>query len=175
MRPRSKSKLVALGLAILAVVLLAVWYARSGRSDGRDAVIGMVRTTEIHIAPEISGHLARVMVAPGQQVRRGEPLALLSNPELWAAFGEARAQVDKAMSDRDRVYAGVRQEEVATLQREVLKAQAAQTLARQELTRKSILVAKSDVSVEQLDETQAEATRTDADVAVAQARYAEAQ
>ena len=58
-------------------------------------------------------------------MRRGDPLALLTNPELWAAVGQARALVDKAKSDRDRVYAGVRQEEVNALQREILKAQAA--------------------------------------------------
>ena len=174
MKPGRK-KLLLVGLPLLAAVVLGVWYARSGRAVAAETMIGMVRTTEIHIAPEISGRLARVLVTQGQHVGQGDPVALLTSPELFAAVGQARALVDKAKSDRDRVYAGVRQEEVSALQQEILKAQAAQTLAGQELARKSVLAAKSDVSVEELNAAQAEAARTNADVAVAQARYAEAQ
>jgi len=174
MKPVRKT-LALVGLPLLAVVVLGVWYAHAGRAVAPETLIGMVRTTEIHIAPEISGRLARVLVTQGQHVGRGDPVALLTSPELWAAVGQARTLVDKAKSDRDRVYAGVRQEQVNALQREILKAQAAQTLAGQELARKSVLAAKSDASIEQLNDAQAEAARTDADVAVARARYAEAQ
>ena len=134
----------------------------------------MVRTTEIHIAPEISGHLARFLVQPGSAVQRGQPVAVLDNPELWAAVGAARAQVDRARSDRDRVYAGVREEQVQGLQREVLKAQAVHAQAVQELTRMSVLAMRSDASLQALDEAKAEEARGAADIAVAEARYAEA-
>jgi HlyD family secretion protein len=116
-----------------------------------------------------------VLAAPGQHVKSGDPVALLSNPELFAAVGEARAQVDKAASARDRVYAGVRDEQVQALRREILKAQAAQTLAHQELDRMSVLAVRSDASLQQRDDARAEAARADADVAVAKARFAEAQ
>ena len=99
------------------------------RGDGTPVAVGMVRTTEIRIAPEISGRLAHFLVEPGQAVQRGQPVAVLSNPELWAAVGAARAQVDKARSDRDRVYAGVRDEQVQALQREIEKARAVHTQA----------------------------------------------
>ena len=135
----------------------------------------MVRTTEIKIAPEVSGRLARVLVAPDQHVNRGDAVALLSNPELFAAVGEARAEVDKAAAARDRVYAGVREEQVQSLRREILKAQAARTLAYQQLDRISVLATKSDASLQARDTARAEAARADADVTVAQARYAEAQ
>jgi multidrug resistance efflux pump len=151
------------------------WYARTRSPVVSAAIPGIVRTTEIKIAPEVSGHLARVFVAPGQHVKPGDPVALLSNPELFAAVGEARAQVSKAGSVRDRVYAGVREEEVESLRREILKAQAAQTLAHQELDRISVLAERSDASRQQRDDARAEAARADADVAVAQASYAEAQ
>jgi len=170
-----RKKLALVALPVLAAVVLGVWYAHSRRAVAPETLIGMVRTTEIHIDPEISGHLARVLVTPGQQVGQGDPVALLTSPELWAAVGQARAQVDKAKSDRDRVYAGVREEEVNALQREILKAQAVQVLAGQELARKSVLAAKSDTSIAELNEAQAEAARANADVAVARARYAEAQ
>jgi HlyD family secretion protein len=176
MHPRFSIRLLVIAVAVvLAVAALGYWHQRSSNGGATTLVPGVVHTTEIHIAPEVSGRLARVLVKPGQAVQRGEPVALLSNPELWAAVAEARAQADKAVSARDRVYAGVRQEEVETLQREIFKAQAALVLARQDLDRKSFLAARSDVSQQQLDEAQAEAARSAADVAVAEARYAEAQ
>ena len=135
----------------------------------------MVRTTEIKVAPEVSGHLARVLVSRGQHVNRGDAVALLTNPELFAAVGQARAQVDLAAAARDRVYAGVREEQVESLRREVLKAQAAQTLAHQQLDRIAALAMRSDASLQERDEASNEAARADADVRVAQARFAEAQ
>ena len=134
----------------------------------------MVRTTEIRVAPEISGRLTRFLVEPGQRVTRGQPVALLSNPELWAAVGAARAQVDKALSDRDRVYAGVRDEQLQALQREIGKAQAVHAQAVQDLARKSALVVRSDASVQALDTAKAAEARDLAEIAIAEARYAEA-
>ena len=72
---------------------------------------GVVHTTEIKIAPEISGRLARFAVAPGQSVRKGDDLAELVNPELSAALVLANAQVGEARAARDHVYAGVRVEQ----------------------------------------------------------------
>jgi len=135
----------------------------------------MVRATEIRIAPEVSGHLTRVLVSRGQHVNPGEVIALLSNPELFAAVGQARAQVGLVAAARDRVYAGVREEQVESLRREVLKTQAAQTLAHQQLDRIAALAVRSDASLQERDDVRAEAARADADVRVAQARYAEAQ
>ncbi len=173
MRPPPKG-LLALA-AILVLAALGVWYLRSVKTDRAAAIPGMVRTTEIKNAPEVGGHLARVVVVPGQHVNRGDIVALLSNPELFAAVGEARAEVDRVAAARDRVYAGVREEQVESLRREIFKAQAAQTLAHQQLDRISVLARKSDASLQDRDAAQAEAARTDADVAVAQAQYAEAQ
>ncbi len=175
MRRLPSARMLGVGVVIVAIVALGIWYERFRRSDDSAAVAGVVRATEIHIAPEISGRLARVLVQPGQSVQRGEPLALLGNPELWAAVAEARAQADKAAADRDRVYAGVRQEEVEALRREIFKAQAVLVYARQEVDRKSVLAARSDVSQQDLDEARAETAHAEADVAVAEASYAEAQ
>ena len=173
-QPSRRTFLLA-AVPVLAIVAVAVWYWGPQRASDVASVEGMVRTTEIRIAPDISGRLARFMVEPGQTVRRGQPVALLSNPELWAAVGVARAQVDKARSDRDRVYAGVREEQVQALEREIQKAQAVHNQAVQELARKSALVKRSDVSVEELDRAKAAEARDRADIAVAEARYAEAQ
>src|SRR5438128_4341837 len=85
---------------------------------------GVVHTTEIKIAPEISGRLSRFAVTPGQAVHAGDELAALVNPELSASLGLAKAELGQARAQRDNVYAGVRQEEVDTLEREIETAKA---------------------------------------------------
>jgi HlyD family secretion protein len=175
MPPPSRRTLLLSAAPVLAVIAVAVWYWRPDHTGDEPPVAGMVRTTEIRVAPEISGRLARFLVEPGQTVQRGQPVALLTNPELWAAVGAAQAQVEKAQADRDRVYAGVRDEQVQSLEREIHKAQALHDQAVQELVRKSALVRRSDVSVQELDEAKAAEARDLADIAVAEARYAEAQ
>jgi HlyD family secretion protein len=161
-------------MVVLIIVVGLVWYHSTGQSSEPAPIVGMVRTTEIRIAPEVSGRLARFLVQPGQQVKRGQAVALLDNPELWAAVGVARAEVAKARSDRDRVYAGVRDEEVQMLEGEIRKADAVHTQASEELARKAALVARSDVSQQEFDEAKADEARDLAEISVAQARYAEA-
>lgn len=171
----SRRLLLFAAVPALGLAAFAAWHWWRARVSEAAPEAGMVRTTEIHIAPEISGRLARFLVEPGQRVERGQPVAALSNPELWAAVGVARAEVDKARSDRDRVYAGVREEQVQALQREILKAQAVHAEAVLELGRKSALVSRSDASAQEFDTAKAAEASAVADIAVAEARYAEAQ
>ena len=85
----------------------------AGQPGRGPPITGMVRQTEIRIAPETTGRLATVAVQPGQHVRKGDLLAVLDNPELAASLGEAKAAAASAKAERDRVYSGVRAEEVA--------------------------------------------------------------
>jgi multidrug resistance efflux pump len=64
---------------------------------------------------------------------------------------------------------------VQGLQQEIEKAQAVHAQAAQELTRKAALATRSDVSIQELDKATAANARSLADIAVAAARYAEAQ
>lgn len=116
---------------------------------------GVVHATEVKIAPEIGGRLARFAVVPGQSVRLGEDLAELVNPELSAALALADAQFGETRAARDRVYAGVRVEQVDTLEREVDTAKADLVFAEQQYARKSALAADGFASRQELDEATA--------------------
>ncbi len=135
----------------------------------------MVRTTEILAGTEISGRLARYLVTAGQRVERGQPVASIDNPELLAAVNAARAEVEKARSERDRVYAGVRAEEVQSLEQDIGKAQAVHAQAVLELQRKSTLARQSFASKQDLDIATAAEARSAAEISIAENRYAAAQ
>jgi HlyD family secretion protein len=163
---------------VIAVILVLVAGAAAyllWPTESRGPIPGMVRSTELRIAPEISGRLAEIRVRSGEAVHHGDVLAKLSTPELEAAVFEANAAVDEARATRDRVYAGVRQEQVDILAREIQKAQANVVLAEQHEGRIETLAAHQNASKQDLDEATAELNGTRAALAAAELRHAEAE
>ena len=132
---------------------------------------GVVHATEVKIAPEISGRLARFAVMPGQSVRQGDDLAELGNPELSAALVLANAQLGEARAARDRVYAGVRVERVDMLERDVDTAKADLVFAEQQYARKSALAADGFASRQDLDQATAGVGDARAKLAHAQSAF----
>src|SRR5215510_13677609 len=72
------------------------------------SIAGVVRATEVRVAPEVGGQLASIKVRKGDRVRAGDVVAELSALELTASVAQARAALDAAAASRDHVYAGVR-------------------------------------------------------------------
>jgi multidrug efflux pump subunit AcrA (membrane-fusion protein) len=75
--------------------------------------VGVVRMTEVRVAPEVGGQLAAIKVQKGERVHAGDVVAELFALELTASVGQARAALAAASANRDNVYAGVRDEEIA--------------------------------------------------------------
>src|SRR5262245_24976273 len=96
-------------------------------------IVGVARTTEVRVAPEVGGQLAAIKVRKGDRVRAGDVVTELSALELTAAVGQARAALTAAEANRDHVYAGVRAEEVAALAAEIAKAKARLDYAQAQL------------------------------------------
>ena len=134
----------------------------------------MVRLTEIRIAPDITGRLAMIAVKPGDHVHRGDLLARLDNPELAASVGEATSAAASAKAERDRVYSGVRKEQVAIATQAVQTAQTNLVLAQQQYDRAAALAGKNFVSSQQLDESTASLAKAKADLELKRAQAAEA-
>jgi HlyD family secretion protein len=160
-------------LAAAAAVALVV-SAAFGQGKAKSFIPGMVRHTEIRIAPETTGRLASIAVVPGQHVRKGELLAVIDNPELAAALGEAKAAAISARAERDRVYSGVRAEEVAIATQAVHTAEANLVLAKEQFTRAAALATKNFASRQKLDESTASLAKAEADLDLKRAQVAEA-
>ncbi|MES0099860.1 biotin/lipoyl-binding protein [Mesorhizobium sp. M0019] len=162
----------AIALAAAGTILCSAWQASA--EQAKPPIAGMVRQTEIRIAPETTGRLATIVVIPGQRVHKGDLLAVLDNPELTAAVGEAKAAASSAKAERDRVYSGVRAEEVAIATQAVQTAQANLLLAQQRYDRASALAGKDIASKQTLDDSTASLAKAKADLDLKQAQVAEA-
>jgi multidrug resistance efflux pump len=173
MRPKSLRR----PAFILAVVALAggagFWAYRRQLAERppAEAAPGVVRETEIHIAPEIEGRLASAPVVAGQRVHKGDVLAILSSPELAASVEEAKASAADARADRANVYAGVRAEEIDIAARDVEIAQSNLALARQQYDRAAALAAKNFQTGQKLDEAGDALRKAQASLALQRAIY----
>lgn len=132
---------------------------------------GVVRATEIRLAPEVSGQLATVKVRKGDTVHAGDVVAELSAIELVASVNQAGAALDAATANRNNVYAGVRAEQVAMLKAQIAKANAKLTYAEAQLGRVSTLASSDNATQQALDEATNDDAAAQADLAGAQANY----
>jgi HlyD family secretion protein len=162
------SRIVVLLLIVVAAAAGAYWLSRP---EPTPQIVGVVRATEVRIAPEVSGLLTAIKVRKGDHVRGGEIVAELSAIEVTASVGQARAALDSATADRNNVYSGVRAEQVASLKSEIAKAKARLDYAEQQLSRTDTLARSDNASQQSLDQAQNDAASARADVAEAKANY----
>ena len=141
------------------------------RPEPAAPLVGVVRTTEVRVAPEVGGELAAIKVQKGERVRAGDVVAQLSALELTAAVGQARAALANATASRDNVYAGVRAEQIASLAAEIAKAKSRLDYTQMQFTRVDTLTKQNFASLEALDQAEDDVANARADVAEAQANY----
>ena len=159
-------------IVAIALVLVAGGLTYSVRHSGSAAtIVGVVRSTEVRVEPEVNGQLMSIAVEKGNQVHAGDVLARLSAVELTAQADQARAALASAAANRDNVYAGVRREQVDSLKAAISKASARLEYLQAQLTRTSTLARQSFESQQALDQAESDAAGARADVALAQANY----
>jgi HlyD family secretion protein len=167
MAKRARAGIIALGLILAAGAGGYVLWHRAGATP----VVGVVRATEVRVAPEVGGQLAAIKVQKGARVRAGDVVAELSAVELTAAVGQARAALAAASASRDHVYAGVRDEEIAALASEIDKAKSRLAYAQSQLDRAAYLARSNTATQQTVDQATNDVASASADVAEAEANH----
>ena len=119
---------------------------------------------EVEVGSEVNGRLKAVFVEEGDQVQRGQALAVLANDDYRAQVALAQAEVDDSEAELRKVVNGARSQEREEAQAQVSEALATLEDARGEMERRQRLYRKGVVSRE-------EAERYEREFKVAQARY----
>ena len=165
---RKRAGIIAIALVLVAAGAggYALWRPRADTP-----IVGVVRVTEIRVAPEVAAQLVSIKVRKGDRVRAGQVLAELSAIELAASVGQARAALDAAKANRDNVYAGVRAEEIASLAATIAKSKAKLEYAQAQLTRTSALAQGDNAPKQALDQTVNDVASARSDVAEAIANH----
>ena len=128
---------------------MAIWYL--ARPEPL-LVQGEAESSRIDIAARVSGRLAKIAVARGQDVPAGASLLVIENPELIAELHEAEAEKRVADAELARINAGTRSEIIALRQAEIDRATADLTLAQQTYNRTRLLAARQFAPQSKLDQ-----------------------
>src|ERR1700743_1121739 len=120
MRRANRAAIIALVLVLAAGAVIYV----ARRPETSPDLIGVVRSTEVRVEPEVTGQLVSIAVQKGAQVHAGDVVAKLSAIELTAQLDQARAALASATANRNNVYAGVRKGQVDALKAQIAKAAA---------------------------------------------------
>lgn len=167
MRRASRAAIIAIVVVFAGGVV--IYSAR--RPEAPMTLIGVVRSTEVRVEPEVNGQLVSIAVQKGAQVHAGDMLAKLDAVELTAQLDQARAALVSMTANRNNVYAGVRHEQVDSLKAQIAKAKARLEYVQLQLTRTSTLAGQNFESQQALDQAINNVASAKADVAEAQANY----
>lgn len=167
MRRASRAAIIAIVVVLAGGVV--IYSAR--RPEAPMALIGVVRSTEVRVEPEVNGQLVSITVQKGAQVHAGDILAKLDAVELTAQLDQARAALVSMTANRNNVYAGVRHEQVDSLKAQIAKAKARLEYVQLQLTRTSTLAGQNFESQQALDQAINNVASAKADVTEAQANY----
>ncbi len=154
-RWRLNPRAVVTGAIFIIIIGVAIWYM------ARHApllVQGEVESTRVDIAARVSGRLAKVAVARGENVRAGATLLVIDNPELVAELREAEAEKLVVDAELKRINVGTRPEIVARRKAGIDRAAADLTLAQQTYNRTRQLTADQFAPRSKLDQDAAALT-----------------
>ena len=144
---------LALGLAAVALVVfiaIGLWLAYK---PAPLQLQGMVDAEEYTVATQVPiSRVERLLVGAGDRVKAGQPLVVLSSPELDARREQAASALAGAQAVQARALAGSRAENIESLRATAGSAQAALALADKTYVRTRNLHREGVVSTQRLDE-----------------------
>ncbi|WP_454763939.1 HlyD family secretion protein [Cupriavidus campinensis] len=175
--PKNKGILVALA-AIIAAAAYA-WFALrpSGPGPGMISGNGRIEATEVDVAAKLGGRVKDILVAEGDFVSAGQPLAQMEVQVLEAQRDEARANHQQAVNAVGSAEAQVvmRESDKHAAQAVVALRESELDAARRRLVRSQALVAEGASSAQELDDDRARTVGAQAAVNAAKAQVTAAQ
>ena len=120
-----------------------------------EIIQGEAEATEVRISGKVPGRIERFLVDEGDQVKKGDTVAILDSPEVMAKFNQAQAAEEAAQAMSDKAQKGAREEQKAMAFQTWKKAQAALDVAKKSFDRVQKLYENDVVSAQKRDEAEA--------------------
>lgn len=169
----SRTRLAAIGLAILGAVMVVLYawnlppFAGSTQSTDNAYVRGKVTI----ISPQVSGYVTAVLVKDFAQVKKGQVIATIDNRQYAARVEQARANLaaQKAALANSQQSERARKAALGGQNAAIMSAQAQLAKAQADMARANALVSDGSISARERDQTRAALRAAEASVAQAQA------
>ena len=178
MKSFSRKSVVVLALLALAAGYYA-WTAlrKDGSLDGFASGNGRIEATEIDVATRLGGRVEAILVAEGEFVKAGQPLARMQVDTLQAQRNEALAARQQALQSVAAAQAQValRESDALAAQAVVVQRESELDAARRRLARTEALAGRGALPAQQLDDDRASVNGAQAGLAAARAQVRAAQ
>ena len=174
MTPTLKRLVPVVVLAAVAAAGVLVYSAlrRDGPGAGFASGNGRIEATEVDVASKLPGRLVDVLVAEGELVKAGQPLAHMQVQTLIALRDEALAHRQQALQAVAGAEAQValRESDRASMDALVVQREAELDAARRRLARSEMMAEAGSLTPQQLDDDRARVHVTEAALAASRAQ-----
>jgi len=163
---------VVLAAVAAAGVLVYSALRRDGPGAGFASGNGRIEATEVDVASKLPGRLVDVLVAEGELVKAGQPLAHMQVQTLIALRDEALAHRQQALQAVAGAEAQValRESDRASMDALVVQREAELDAARRRLARSEMMAEAGSLTPQQLDDDRARVHVTEAALAASRAQ-----
>jgi HlyD family secretion protein len=144
---------VILGIVALAI---ALYYVVPALMPHPVEGSGTVEARDIHVGSKVGGRVAKVLAREGDRVEAGQVLIAFEDKDLEAQLDQARARLEQAKANYDKMTHGFQPEEVAEARAASLSARASYDEMKNGFRTEEVEQAKAD-----LDRAHAEATNAE--------------
>lgn len=151
---KSGSKLIPI-LGFAAVIVGAAFYGFFFLNQEDKTLQGEADVTEVRISSKVPGRIEKFFVEQGDFVKRGDTLAILSAPDVYAKLSQATAAEQGAAAQNTKANKGAREEQIKGAYEIWQKAQVGVDIAQKSLTRVQNLYDKGVGTAQKRDEAEA--------------------
>ena len=151
---KSGSKLIPI-LGFAAVIVAVAIYGFFFLNQEDNTLQGEAEVTEVRISSKVPGRIEKFFVEEGDSVRRGDTLAILSAPDVYAKLSQATAAEQGAAAQSNKAQKGGRTEQINSAYEMWQKAKVGVDIAQKSFTRVQNLYDKGVSTAQKRDEAEA--------------------
>lgn len=156
---------------IIFLVLLIAIFGFAFWKPQPEYMQGEAEATEVRISGKVPGRIEEFRANEGDKVRKGDTLAILDSPEVYAKFSQAQAAQAAAGALNEKADKGSRSEQIVMAYQTWQKAKAAADVAEKTYARVKKLYENEVVPAQKKDEAEANYKATIATEQAAKAQY----
>ncbi len=155
-------------VGVLAVVALVGFFMLR---KGPETIQGQAEVSEYRISSKVPGRILEYKVKEGDTVRKGDTLAILEAPEVYAKMAQAEAAEAAAQAQQQKAYKGARAEQVQAAFEMWQKAKAGLEIAEKSHNRVKNLYEQGVMPAQKFDEATAQLNAARATEQAAKSQY----
>ncbi|MCX7875795.1 MAG: efflux RND transporter periplasmic adaptor subunit [Melioribacteraceae bacterium] len=147
----NKNKLIISFPFVLMIISLTFLVIKSYQKE-EIVITGIVEANEIDVASKIPGRIDSILVQEGNEVKKGQVLAILESKEMDAKIEQAKGMMEAARAKMEMTKKGSRIEEIEATQKLFNQAKAQYDFAFKTYERFKKLYSEKIISTQEMDE-----------------------